>query len=116
MPFNSGMLLIDGHRLPQADPYGQPPRFLEASQVHTGPVAVPSRGAAPRPSPSPLAHKGKPMVPGGHQLARVLLGTSSRKGRPPAVCASGENPWRGGIVECLFGCSGECKDVEGRSW
>jgi hypothetical protein len=116
MPFNSGMPLIDGHRLPQAEPYGQPPRLLEASQVQTVPVAVHHKGAAPASFPSPLAHKGKPMVPGGHQLLRVLLGTSSRKGRPPSACASGENPWGCGIVECPLGCSGECKDVGRKPW
>jgi hypothetical protein len=66
MPFNSGMLLIDGHRFPQADPYGHPPGLLEASPVQTVPVAVHShRVSLPAAPPLPLSKESSPKVHDG---------------------------------------------------
>lgn len=100
MLFNSGMLLIDGHRLPQADTCWHPPRFLEASPVQTAPVAVhPHRVALPAAPPSPFLKKAaqRSMTvtgPPGHLLTQGSA--------PRGLCVRGKSMggWNRGIV-CL---------------
>ncbi len=123
IPFNSGMLLIDGHRLPQADPYGHPPRFLEASQVQTITVAVHShRVALPAAAPLPLSKESSPKVHDGH--GSFWPPPSARVGSPRLFCARKfrkgvekrncfEMPHFFGWPSCLFFClkNGQFFDV-----
>jgi hypothetical protein len=113
MPFNSGLPLIDGHRLPQAVAYEQPLSVIDAVTVQTVIGGRTFLKTVRFPPPPPPSWGSKPNIIDHPGNSRVLLGRLVRTGRGTPVLASGENPFRSGIVESLATTSRACANVGG---
>lgn len=99
MPFNSGLPLIDGHRLPQAVACGLPLPSIDAPPMQTVLGGRTFLKAVRFPPPPPPSWESKPTINDRPANSRVLPGPRFPKGRPPPVLASTENSQKTGKPE-----------------
>ena len=95
-----GLHQSDGLLVPQADPHRQPLQVVAVVRVQ---IAIGGRtfsmSRAIFAPPPPPSWESKPIVNDRPLISRVLWGDKSHTGQRAPVLASGENPFRSGIVE-----------------